>query len=479
MLNLQKVWFEMPKKQRNLLAALPSVDTVLLAALRHPAAGNIRRDVLTALIRESLDELRAQMQSGRIEENTREALLSRATSLVEKKAADLLRPSMQRVINCTGVILHTGLGRAVFPPEARAAATRLLDGYVNLEFDLETGRRGDRTAHVETLVCRLTGAEAACVVNNNAAAVLLALNTLANRKEVIISRGELVEIGGSFRIPEVMRKSGAKMIEVGTTNKTHLSDYVDAITPRTAGILRVHASNYRVLGFTAEVSLREVTRIAHEHDLFVLHDLGGGILIDLRQFGLPYEPVVAESLAAGCDVVTFSGDKVLGGPQAGLIVGKKAFIQRLKRNPMMRALRADKVTYALLEPTLRLFLQPSSLSQQHTVLRMLSEDAMEIRKRAESVYRRLATDFSAYRVNIVASRASAGSGALPLENIPSYAIEIEAVKGKVGRLAQRLRRRVPAIVGYIENNRLYLDVRTVLPDELDEVVSALREELLR
>lgn len=462
-------------ESKKLLAALPSVDSILESKTGKTLAAKIRRELLAVLAREAVAAVRADILKQKTKTENEKEVVGQTFAHFEKTANRLLTPSLRKVINCTGVILHTGLGRAVISGAAIENAKRLIDGYMNLEIDLETGKRGDRTVHVEKLLCLLTGAEAACVVNNNAAAVLIALNSLANRKEVVISRGELVEIGGSFRIPDVMKKSGAKMVEVGTTNKTHNSDFQNAISSRTAGFLHVHTSNYRVQGFTAHVPLPELVELAHENDLFVLHDLGGGILIDLRDFGLPHEPVVRESVAAGVDVVTFSGDKVLGGPQSGILVGKKDCIDKIKRNPLMRALRCDKLTYTILESTLRLFLAPNHLRQNHEVLRMLSEPAENVKLRAEELLKEISPIDAKYQIEVVKSFASAGSGALPLEKLASYALAVQIHNGSIHAFARKLRNATPAIFGYVQQDSLYLDLRTPLAHEFPQLTTILRK----
>jgi L-seryl-tRNA(Ser) seleniumtransferase len=324
----------------------------------------------------------------------------------------------------------------------------------------------------------LTGAEAACVVNNNAAAVLLVLNTLAFRRETIISRGQLVEIGGAFRMPEVIRKSGAKMVEVGTTNKTKISDYADAITTKTAALLAVHASNYRVVGFTQEVPLEDLVKLGRQHDLPIVHDLGGGVLLDLRPYGLPYEPVVSTSLRAGASVVTFSGDKVLGGPQCGLIAGEKKWIAKIKKNPLMRALRCDKITLALLESTLRLFLQPEQLRQTHPVWRMLTEKVDAVQARAVQLQQMLAENCGATLEPIVlSSEAEAGSGALPIEKIPSFAVGLRSPNYSAAALAKRFRQAAIPVLGYLRDGYFWLDARTVHDEEIVIVAQAAKQLL--
>lgn len=455
-----------------LLRNIPSVETLLRSepALRHGAT--IMRTILADLARNATDEIREKILQDRF--STAGDVQDAAHSLFLAKIDQLLSPSLRRVINCTGVILHTGLGRAVIPESAQQRLSALIDGYCNLELDLDSGGRGDRAGHVEALLTSLTGAESACVVNNNAAAVMLALNALANRKEVVISRGELVEIGGSFRIPDIMKKSGAKMVEIGTTNKTHLSDYADAVSSRTAGILHVHTSNYRVQGFTASPDLSELVSLAHENGLFVLNDLGGGVLCDLKEFGLPHEPVVQAAVAAGVDVITFSGDKIIGGPQSGIIVGKKKFVQRIRKNPLMRVLRCDKFTYALLAETLRLFLNKEQLVARHPVFAMLTTDKSIVRQRGQEILKQLSKLKTKFELTVCESSASVGSGALPLEKIPSYALKISGAKRSVVELATKLRKNDPAILGYVKKHALFLDMRTVQGADFDTLRRTLK-----
>jgi L-seryl-tRNA(Ser) seleniumtransferase len=320
----------------------------------------------------------------------------------------------------------------------------------------------------------LSGAEAACVVNNNAAAVLLTLNTLALGREVIVSRGQLIEIGGSFRIPEVMQRSGAVMVEVGTTNKTHLHDYERAITERTAMLFAAHWSNYRILGFVKQVPVAELVELGRKHGLPVVHDLGGGVLLDLRQWGLPYEPVVREDIEAGVDVVTFSGDKVLGGPQCGIIVGKRDLVSEIRSNPLMRALRCDKMTFAALEPTLKLFLRRGAVPAEHPVLRMLTEPVEHVKQRAERLHQAIrSAEIPDVKVSLTESTAQTGSGALPLEEIPSWAVSLSSRRWSAEQLAAGLRRHEPPVIGYLREDLLHLDCRTLSDDEIDAVVDAV------
>lgn len=389
--------------------------------------------------------------------------------LIERSVQDIcafLLPSLKSVVNGTGIILHTGLGRAPLAEAARENLAQILEGYCNLELELDTGKRGKRENHVEELLCFLTGAEAACVVNNNAAAVFLALNTLGFQKQAVVSRGQLIEIGGSFRIPEVMEKSGALMREVGTTNKTHLRDYEKAICQETGVICVVHPSNYRVRGFAAEARLADLVKLAHKHEIPVLQDLGGGVLVDLRDYGLPYEPVASESVNTGVDVVTFSGDKVLGGPQCGILVGKRRYIDAIKSNPLMRVLRCDKLTYAVLEPTLRLYLNPSGLAQKNRVLQMLLVPETALQARVESFVQRFSGEvLKKLKLEIEKTVVQIGSGALPLEELPSRAISLSCLTTTAESLARKFRELQPPVLGYIRDEKLYFDFRTIFPAE--------------
>lgn len=462
---------------RERLRALPSVDFVLNRPEAETLEERFPHEEIVAEVRRELDRLRRAVQEGSVTDLPgREAVAERVLAAAKQRLEESLRPSLRRVINATGIILHTNLGRAPLPESARRHLMEVT-GYCNLEYDLEEGRRGERLAHVEGLLCRLTGAEAAAVVNNNAAAVLLALNTLANGREVIVSRGQLVEIGGSFRLPEVMERSGAIMVEVGTTNKTRASDYAAAITERTAAILVAHPSNYRVLGFTEEPELAEVAEIAHRHDLPLIHDLGGGILFPFERYGLPHEPVVQESLQAGADVVTFSGDKVIGGPQSGILVGRKDLIFAIRRNPLMRALRCDKLILAALESTLQLFRDERWLRREHPVFRMLTEPLEEVERRATRFQGMLQEAGLPVESDLVDAAAEAGSGTLPLERIPSKAVRLRTVHLRADELAKRLRLGEPPVIGYVRADWLYLDFRTVSDDELKPLLGALRTAL--
>jgi len=391
---------------------------------------------------------------------------------VHDAMAETLSPRLRRVINATGIVLHTNLGRAPLAKEAIEAIEQTASGYTNIEYDVASGGRGSRTSIVEQLLCELTGAEAAAVVNNNAAAVLLTLNTLARGKGAVVSRGQLVEIGGSFRIPDIMERSGARMVEVGTTNRTHIADYEHALTDDTGLMLSVHPSNYRVMGFTLEVPIVDLAALGRRRGVAVAHDLGGGVLVDLKAYGLPYEPLVSDSVTAGVDVVTFSGDKILGGPQAGILVGRRDPIEQIRRNPLMRALRCGKLTYAALEATLRLFLNRDDLINKHPTLQMLTVTPATLRRRGKRLLDKVAeSSGSADRVDVSLepSTAQTGSGALPLEDIPSVALVLAPKKCSAGELARQLRERPVPIVGYVREDRVWLDLRTVAAEELKVV----------
>jgi len=459
--------------RRSLLRTLPAIDrllhTALLAelALRHPHL--LIKDAAQQII----EELRRQLLDPQapLPELAIEAVAAR----VAERVAILARPSLRRVLNLTGTLLHTNLGRAPLCEAALQAVDAVGRGYSNLEFDLESGRRGQRFAHIEALLCRLTGGEAACVVNNNAGAVMLCLAALAGGRSALVSRGELVEIGGSFRIPEIMAASGVRLVEVGTTNKTHPADYSRAIDADTALILKVHTSNYRILGFTEAVDGRELTELAHALDLPVLEDLGSGLLCDLTAYGLPREPTVREALATGIDLVTFSGDKLLGGPQAGIIVGRREVVERVRKHPMARALRIDKLTLAALEATLQLYLDPEQARREIPTLRMLSLPAAALHERCSSllpaVQQAVGRQVTA---EIVPATATVGGGALPLAELPGWAIALHSAQRSANTLSDALRRGEPAVIGRIQDDRLLLDPRTLLADEEHDLLQALR-----
>ena len=450
------------------LSLIPAVHQIL----EHFQPFEIHRDIITKIVRDEIATLKKRQDVFSF--TTKSEAEKVLCDAVSQRLEVLRRPGLKRVINGTGIILHTGLGRAPFSEDARRGLHEATERYCNIELDLKSGERGERAAHVEELLRILTGAEAAMVVNNNAAAVLLVLNTLAFKKEAIISRGELVEIGGSFRIPEVMEKSGAVMREIGTTNKTHLKDFEKAISKNTGILLAVHTSNYKILGFTRSVSLHELATLGKKYKVPVAYDLGGGALVNLEIFGLPQEPVVAESIASGADIVTFSGDKILGGCQSGIIAGKKKYINAMKKNPLMRALRCDKTSYAVLEATLKQYLQPDQLKFISPVIRMLTEPIDAVRARAVRI-QNAARDVSHLQVTSYVSSAQAGSGTLPLEKIPSVAITIHSNRLSTKQIAERFRESDVPIVGFVKVNKFRLDMRAVRDDEVDIIIERLKK----
>lgn len=445
------------------LRDLPSVDQVLQTPVAAAAIGRFGRQATTEAVREMLAQARAACREG-VAAPAAADLAAGALARLENGE----RSSMRPVFNLTGTVLHTNLGRALIAEEAIEAATAAMRDAVALEFDVDAGRRGERDDHLRALICELTGAEDATVVNNNAAAVLLVLNTLALGREAVVSRGELIEIGGSFRLPDIMIRAGTRLVEVGTTNRTHPRDYAAAIGPQTGLVLKVHTSNYRIEGFTAEVPARELATLAQGRGAPLVHDLGSGTLVDLGGYGLGHEPTIREAVADGADIVTFSGDKLLGGPQAGFIVGRKELLAAIGRNPMKRALRLDKMRLAALEATLRLYRDPDRLSTRLPTLRLLARPASEIVEQATRLQPIVAEAVGkTYAVTVVDCRSQVGSGARPLETVPSAGLSIDPHSGSgraVEALAAALRALPVPIIGRIENQALVLDLRC-LEDE--------------
>lgn len=451
-------------------AAIPSVDKLL----RDPAATALidgyGRHAVTEAVRDDLAMLRRRIAK----DGERAQIDASGDGIVARVAAALealLAPSLKPVFNLTGTVLHTNLGRAPLPPEAIEAVAAVARGASNLEYNVETGRRGDRDDHLDEWVSKLTGAEAATVVNNNAAAVLLVLNALANRKEVPVSRGELIEIGGAFRIPDIMARAGCKLVEVGTTNRTHLKDFAEAIGSKTALLMKVHTSNYEVQGFTATVPESQLAKLAHDNDVPFVIDLGSGTLTDLSKFGLPHEPTAQEALAAGADIVTFSGDKLLGGPQAGLIAGRADLIAKIKKNPMKRAMRCDKMTIAALSSVLRLYADPDRLVERVPTLRLLARPVDDIEATSNRVMPELARVLGeSFHVETAPCQSQIGSGSLPSERLHSMALIVKPVSGKgigsaLKRLAVSFRSLPVPVIGRVQDDSFWLDLRCLEQSE--------------
>ncbi len=459
----------MSPDRTSMLRSLPSVDQLLRRLADRAELSGVPHARLTALVRETLEAERRRVLEGRGAPAGAETLATRVVECAQRAGLFSLRP----IINATGVVLHTNLGRALLSPLALERLGAVAAAYSNLELELASKERGSRYSHVEGLLRRLTGAEDALVVNNNAAAVLLALETLAHGKEVVVSRGELIEIGGEFRIPDIMLRSGAVLREVGTTNRTHLRDYADAIGPNTALLLKVHTSNYRVVGFTAEVSSRELVELGRQREIPVMEDLGSGSLLDLRPYGLPYEPTVSEMVAAGLDLVSFSGDKLLGGPQAGLLVGRREIVGRLKKNPWNRALRIDKLTIAALEATLYAY-EAGVARETIPTLRMLTEPVVDVLRRARRVFRAVPPQSrERLALRIDEARAQVGGGALPTVELPSAGLTVGGSAADARRLDEVLRKGEPPVVGRLAEDRLFLDCRTVLRSQVAPLAQAL------
>ncbi len=461
----------------SLFRHIPSVDRFLQDLEQDRALAGLPRQLLKDLVGEFLDLCREEIRAGVIKDESALALAvlaARAGAYVRARS----RPHFRRVINATGVVIHTNLGRSILAEEAVAAVAEGCRHYSNLEMNLDTGQRGSRYAHVEKLLCRLTGAEAGLVVNNNAAAVLLVLDTLAKGREVVVSRGQLVEIGGSFRIPEVMKKSGAVLREVGATNRTHLRDYEEAIGPDTAMLMKVHTSNYRIIGFHKEVELPELVALGREKGLSTFEDLGSGNFFDFSPYGFMPEPTVQQVLKSGVDVVTFSGDKLLGGPQAGVIVGRREFIERIKKNQLNRALRIDKMTLAALEATLRLYLDPEQARRTVPTLAMITAGRDELRARAGRLRRRLSRSLAGLAAVMVKPGFSrVGGGSFPEQDLPTTLVSVAPASMDVESLRQGLLAADIPVVGRVEDGAFCLDPRTLMDAEFVLATEAIREVL--
>jgi L-seryl-tRNA(Ser) seleniumtransferase len=457
-------------EKQQMLATLPSVDEILKTQMGIQwVATHPRRFVIQA-IRDAIDINRKEIISGHAEDFSEELLFSDIENILSRLSSYSLRP----VINATGVVIHTNLGRSILSERALENIRRVAECYSNLEYDIEQGKRGKRYAHVVRILREVTGAEDALVVNNNAAAVLLSLNTLAKGREVIVSRGELVEIGGSFRMPDVMEASGAILREVGTTNKTHLYDYEKAINENTALILKIHKANFRIIGFSDEVPIEDLVSLGKKHKIPVMFDLGSGCLVDLKQYGIYDEPEVKEFVRADVDLTTFSGDKLLGGPQGGVIVGKKKHVENIQKNPITRAVRIDKLTLAGFEATLMEYVDEEKVIHNIPTLSMLMQKPEVLKRRAQAISRKLKKAIAGAKISVIADTSRAGGGALPEVDLPTYAVSVKTDKISVNELEEKLRKGTPSIITRIKEDALIVDVRTVRDRDIDNIVRGMR-----
>ncbi len=457
-----------------LYRSIPKVDILLENEMIQALIAHYSRDTVMESIHIEMEKLRKLIGQCEDEDKAKEQI-DFLIPHIEMTVAAMHTPNMRMVINGTGTILHTNLGRAPISPEHMKRVAEVATGYSNLEYNLEAGKRGERYSHFEKLLCKITGAEAAMAVNNNAAAVMLILSSLAKGGEVVVSRGELVEIGGKFRIPDVMEQSGATLVEVGTTNKTHFDDYANAITEETKALLKVHTSNYRIVGFTDTVGIDELIPVAREHDIPVVEDLGSGVLVDLSKYGVTYEPTVQESIRKGADVVCFSGDKLLGGPQAGIIIGKKEYIDKMKKNQLTRALRIDKFTAATLELVLQEYLSEEKAVKNLPVLRMITQPYEETLKEAKTLLRMLRRASFPAKFEVQTCESQIGGGSLPLERIPSAAVVIRPERISVAELEERMRHLPVPVIPRTVNDTVLLDVRTIERRWFSVIVSQLKE----
>jgi L-seryl-tRNA(Ser) seleniumtransferase len=461
------------QEKKKLLENLPSVDEILKSDQGMEWVNLYPRRYVLQGIREVIDSRRKMILEGSAADLSEESLLPEIATAIERLASLSLKP----LINATGVVIHTNLGRSILSEKILENIKRVSEGYSNLEYDIDKGKRGKRYSHIKKVLREVTGAEDALVVNNNAAAVLLSLNTLAKGREVIVSRGELVEIGGSFRIPDVMKASGAILREVGTTNKTHLFDYERAITENTALILKVHKANYRIIGFSEEVPIEDLVKIGVRHHIPVMFDLGSGCLIDLKPFGIHDEPSVKDILKSGVDLTTFSGDKLLGGPQGGVIVGKREYIEEIQRNPITRAVRIDKLTLAGFEATLMEYIDEEKTVQNIPTLRMLLQKPEEIKARANRIAKGLKKEIKNSEITVLPDTSRAGGGSLPEIDLPTYVVSIRSEKVPVNEFEERLRKGDPPIIARIRENSLIIDARTVQEKDYVFIISKVKSIL--
>ena len=455
-----------------LYRSIPKVDVLLENSDIVTLIENHHRDVVVDVIREEIDKLRNFIKEND-DINLIEEKINNLIENIKISTEKVYSYNIKKVINGTGTILHTNLGRAIISKKHADYLSEVVTSYSNLEYNLEEGKRGERYSHFEKLICKITGAEAAMAVNNNAAAVMLVLSSMAAEREVIVSRGELVEVGGKFRIPDVMKSSNAHLVEIGTTNKTHLEDYEDAISENTGAFLKVHTSNFKILGFTESVSIEELCKLGREKDIPVIEDIGSGVLIDLSEYGLEYEPTVQDSIKAGVDVVSFSGDKLLGGPQAGIIVGKKKYIDKMKKNPLTRAFRIDKFTATILEMIFHEYLNEEDAIKNIPVLSLITKDLKEIEKNANDLFNKIEKLKDVADINVEDTLSQIGGGSLPAERIKSKSVTIMPKNISTQSLEAKLRAGKNPVVGRISEEKLILDMRTVLEDEIDILAQKL------
>ncbi|GAA0115753.1 L-seryl-tRNA(Sec) selenium transferase [Clostridium senegalense] len=456
---------------KELLRKLPKIDELLKEPLIQKEIDITYRVLVVDSLREAIDKFRRNILENKINDFESEDVLNYALGILTRKKQHNLR----RVINATGTVIHTNLGRSLLSSDAVKNAMEVASRYNNLEYDIKEGKRGSRYSHIEELIIKITGAEAAIVVNNNAAAIMLVLDTLSKNKEVIVSRGQLVEIGGSFRVPEVMKFSGAKLIEVGTTNRTHLYDYEDNINENTGILLKVHTSNFKICGFTEEVELDELVKLGEKKEIPVVEDIGSGVLVDFTKYGFTHEPTVQDSIKKGVDIVTFSGDKMLGGPQAGIIVGKKKYIQAMKKNQLTRALRIDKMTLAGLEGTLRHYLDEKDAIKNIPTLNMILASKDEMKKKAIRFRKKLRNAVKDFKFDIEEDYSMVGGGSMPTEKIPTYVIKVKNESISVGEIEKNLRLNEVPIIGRVFDNEFIIDVRTVFEEDIKEIIKALKD----
>lgn len=467
------------ERERNLFNLIPKVDELLRGPLILKLLDNLPRIIVVDSVREEIDLLRRDIRNKTIDEKNIEKRIKKLPYLINKRAIQRNNFKLKKVINGTGVVIHTNLGRSVINKEIMENVLEISSNYSNLEFDLNKGERGSRYSHLEEIIKYITGGEAAMVVNNNAAAVMLVLSTLAKGKEVIVSRGELIEIGGSFRVPEVMEQSGGDLVDIGTTNKTHIWDYERAINENTGAFLKVHTSNYKILGFTSSVSIEELYNLKEKYNIPLIEDLGSGVLIDLSKYGLEHEPTVQESIKNGVDIVTFSGDKLLGGPQAGIIVGKRKYIDEMKKNPLTRAIRVDKFTISALEATLKLYLDEEMVLEKIPTINMLSLSKNELENRASILKRKLKSEIDEEKItiDIVDEYSEVGGGSLPLEKLPTKCICISSHSLSISKFENSLRNFDIPIITRVHRDKIYIDVRTLKESEFDTIVKGVLNAL--